>query len=155
MVNVLRYLNLILVLPDNRLLLKRDKGTLSRTWQWSVTEEQYLGTAQDGAVEANKILLNNYKLSPSLNLVNGSVDLERIAPVQSLTGKFVLPFVAKVNHHISFQAKMAEQFRAVRFDDLLDEIMANSIYPKAGDFPLHTPVAIHTARACHERRIFE
>jgi len=154
MVNILRYMNLTLVLPDGRMLLQRNMtvGKHAST-QWSGTVERFLGTAMDPGVEANRCLYNEFKVRPSLD-DNGSVTMGRLQPIQSLTGKYIIPFVARVKTHLNFQALTTEQFQAGRFDDILDDILSSSIYPKEGQFPRHTPTFIHVARALHERRIF-
>jgi len=155
MENLLKYLNLILVLPDNRILLKRNIGAISKTWQWSATEESYLVESMDAAVEANRLLRNNYNIIPPVDPTDNSVRIKHVQPIKSLVGKFIIPLIAKINVHMNFQVDMTDQFLAVRFDDLLDDIMANSIYQKAGDFPLHTPVSVHTLKTCYNRRILK
>jgi len=153
MENLLKYLNLILVLPGNRILLKRNISSVSKTWQWSATEESYLTESMDAAMEANRLLRNNYNIIPPIDTTEDFVIIKHVPPIKSLAGKFIIPLIAKINIHMNFQVDKTIQFRAVRFDDLLDDIMANSIYQKTGDFPLHTPVLVHTLQTCHNRRI--
>jgi len=154
MVNTLRYLNLTLVLPDGRILLQRDMGKHARSsTQWSGSVERFLGTSMDPGVEANRVLYNQFKVRPSIH-DTGPVTMTRLPPVQSLTGKYIIPFIARVKTHLNFQALTTEQFQAGRFDDVLDDILSNSIYPKQGQFPRHTPTFIHVARALHEMKEF-
>lgn len=154
MVNTFRYMNLTVVLPDGRILLQRNMGAQAlASTQWSGSVERFLATSMDPGIEAARVLYSQFKVRPSLQ-DSGSVVIDRLAPIESLSGRYIVPFVVRIKTHLNFQALTTEQFQAGRFDDILDDILANSIYPKQGQFPRHTPTFIHVARALHERREF-
>lgn len=155
MINQLRNLNLLLVLPDDRVLLKRDlyKWGTSSCIPWSATIEGYLGNSRAPLVEVHHILRNQFKVNFSLSNEDKSVSVKVFETV-SMVGKEVIPVVAKINTQLSFQAGVIEEFRAMFFDELLDEITEFSIKPKAGKFPVHTQTCIHVAKAIYEKGVF-
>ena len=75
--------------------------------------------------------------------------------IDSLQDRQVLPFIAKIHSHMSFLAKEREQYQALRFEDLLDDVFKNTEYPTKGRFPKHTLTCMHVVKILHEEGIFE
>lgn len=156
MLNRLKYLNLLLILPDDRILMRREipRWGSPTNVPWTSTVERFMGESQSSLVEAVNILRDSFKINFPITGSSDSVSVRQLEPIFTLTGKEIVPVVARARSHLSFQAKVFEEFKASFFEKFLDEITKLSIYPKNGQFPIHTQTCIHVARALHERGIF-
>lgn len=160
MINRLRYLNLLMVLPDDRILLKR---TLPR-WgstnyvPWSCTMERFLGDKQLPLVETNILLRKYFGVATNLMEDGTTVGIRQLDSIFSLQGKEVIPVIVKAKTHLSFQAEVHDEFKALFFNKFLDEVTEFSVHPSIsqtnGKLPQHTQVCVHVARTVHERGLF-
>lgn len=151
--NRLKYLNLIMVVPERRILLRRSLGGARPNVQWSCTVERFLERSEEVMVEAWKLLYEVFRIKPSIE-DDRDVSVTRLHPVVSISGRFVVPVLVWPRIHLNFPAHPKDEFYAESFEDLLDDIMVNSMYPPTGHFAKHTANCIHVARALHERKVF-
>jgi hypothetical protein len=152
----MKYLNLLLVLPDDRVLLKRESykwGTQSFI-PWAATVEQYIENHINPLSIANVLLSNHFNINAPVDPNDKSLSIKQLEPVKTLSGREIIPVIAKSHTHISFQAKASENFKAMYFEKLLDSITEFSAFPKNGRYPIHTQTCVHTMRALFERRVF-
>lgn len=154
MLNRLKYINLTVILPDNRILMRKDTDYYSGNNQWDGTIEYFLNMVHDSGYAAIDLLYDRFKIKTSLGK-NSKVELNSWPPVLSLNERFIIPFTAKINSHMSFQAKKSEQYHAIKFEDLLADVFRNSVYPQAGKFPKHSLTCVHVVRALHEGGVFK
>lgn len=154
MLNKLRYLNLTLVLPDGRVLLKRNNHVgMHSTSLWSMTEERFLSNEDDCSAKVEYILSDNYKICTKKpqNFPSSTVySVMYIPQIYDVPGRIVLPVVVKTKEQLNFTASPTYSFRAIRFKDLLREIFKNSIYAMSS---IHTSTCIHVAKECQEKGV--
>ena len=117
------------------------------------TVEYFLSPHEEAMQMAMKLLYEIFRIKPALGN-DRDISVTRLHPVYSIQGRFIEPVLVKPRHHLNFPAHPKDEFCAVPFDGLLDDIMVNSMYPPQGHFAKHTVNCIHVARALHERRIF-
>lgn len=151
--HLLKCLNVTIIVPQKRILLRRQLGGARPSQMWSCTVEEFLQNHEETLPTTRKMINDLFRIVPSLK-DDRNVSITRLHPVTSITGRFIIPVLVQSRVHMSFPAHPKDEFYAVNFDELLDDIMAHSIYPQPGYFTKHTPTCVHVARAMHERRIF-
>ena len=156
MLNRLTLMNITLVLPDNRILLRRELYRWGTTTfiPWACTVEKYLGAEQPALGEADKVIYDLFKLNVPPENENEFVSVRALERVYTLQGREIIPVIVRTKTHLSFQAEPHQQFKALYFEKFLDQVTELSINPKKGKLPEHTQTCIHVARNLHEKGVF-
>jgi hypothetical protein len=96
----------------------------------------------------NRFGLNTTKYSESF------VDIKRLSPINLLPEKFITPFLVKFKSAIAFESKITDKFSAILWNDLVRDIMKNSIYIEDGKCPKHSQTSIVIMKELHTRGVF-
>lgn len=145
----LRCVNMVVQLPDKRILLHRPNGNA----QWSMTIERYILSTESPLDFVNDILWNFFGIDP-FNYNDNFAEIKRYPPTKDIQDKNIIVYIMKLKSAIAFQAKSTDQFKAVQWDILLREIMRNSIYVGYDSRPEHTPNSVTVARELHIKEVF-
>jgi hypothetical protein len=133
--------------------MRRDSNYCGENSRWGSTTGYFLHISHDAELEAKNLLYEKFKIKLSLDKYN-KVEFNSLPAVMSIDSMIILPFTAKINSHICFQAKKSEQYLATTFKDLLTDVYNNSVYPKE-QLPKHSSICVHVVRALHEGGIFK
>lgn len=128
--NTLRYVTVTFVLPDNRILLQRQRMSESSASQWRATVEYVLSADDAPRAVLNRRIMEDY----GLNLAYGPSPTNRyimtLLPVINLGhgARVITPFLVKILSMWRFKALHIFEFHAKPFEELLDDIYQNSVY---------------------------
>ncbi len=148
MSNFLQCVNMAVQLPDKRILLHRDIIPL-----WSISIERFINKERAPLDCVNDILWNLFGINPT-NYSDNFIEVKRFPPTKNLEDNNIVLYVAKIKSSIVFQAKPTDKFSAISWNDLLKDIMRNSIYVEYNRAQKHTQNAIIVAKELHIKEVF-
>ncbi len=147
--NCLRCVNMVVQLPDKRILLHRPNGNA----QWCITIERYIPSTESPLDCVNDILWNIFGIDP-FTYNDNFAEIKRYPPTKGIQDKNIIVYIMKLKSAIAFQAKPTDQFKAVQWATLLKEIMRNSVYVNYDSRTEHTPNSVIVARELHIKEVF-
>ncbi len=145
---MIRCVNLVVQLPDKRLLLHRGR----KNAQWCVTVERYIKSTDAPLDCINDVLWNLFGIDP-FNYNDNFAEIKRYPPTKGIQDQGIIIYIAKLKSAIAFRAKPEDQFIAMPWATLLKDIMENSVYIGYG-LQKHTPNAITISRELHIKEVF-
>lgn len=148
MTNHLRCVNMVVQLPDKRILLHRPESDA----QWCVTIERYIKATESPLDCVNDILWNLFGIDP-ITYSDNFAEITRYPPTKGIHDRNIIIYIMRLKSSIAFQAKPSDQFVATPWSALLKDIMEKSIYIGRGEAK-HTPNAIIISRELHIKEIF-
>jgi len=144
-----RYMNLVVQLPDKRILLYRPIHNA----QWSITIERFIKTTETPLDCVNDVLWNLFGINPN-NYSDEFAEIKRFPTIKFNQGSNIIVYIAKLKSAISFRSKPREQFMAVSWKDILRDVMINSTYTEYNSTAKHTSNAVVVARELHIKEVF-
>lgn len=144
-----RYVNIIVQLPNKRLILHKTKNES----QWAVSFQKIILPNENVLTVANNIFRNIFNLDP-INYRDSDVEImQRKSVMCQQYNAIIHPFTAKIKSTLSFEVDPGHKFISLQWKELLKDVMANSIYVKVSKPIKHTQVAITIVRALQQRGI--
>ena len=144
--NCLRCVNMVVQLADKRILLHRPNSNA----QWSMTIERYISLSESPLGFVNDTLWNLFGIDP-FTYNDNFAEIKRYPPTKGIQDKNIIVYIMKLKSSIAFQAKATDQFKAIPWAILLNEIMINSVY---NNRPEHTPNSIIVSQELHIKGVF-
>ena len=149
---MLKYLNVVVQLADKRVLLYRKHHG---GWpQWSVTHEKYLNNEESPLIEANKILYNVFGIDP-VNYSDDFAIVKQISPIVIMPNRQLNPYIVKMQTLLSFRGEVEDEYRAFRWDDIIDMIMHDLAGTSTSLNPTFTPTACYAVRGLTNKKVME
>jgi len=135
-------------LPDDRILLHKHRSNA----QWCVTVERYIKSTESSLDCVNDILWNLFGIDP-FGYSDAFAEIKRYPPTKGIQDKNIVIYIMKLKSAIAFRTKPEEQFMAMPWNTLLNDIRINSVYAGNG-LQKHTPNAIIVSRELHIKEVF-
>lgn len=145
-----RYVNITIQLQDGRILLLRKNKNTSPLPGWGITTGKSLGN-KDVMTAFNDIMRETFGINTE-KYEDTYAEMIKL-PIETIwTEKIILmPFFVKMNTILKFKTKAENEFHALPWRRVLNDIMAKTIYPKNGEAPLHTEIAVQATRVLQEK----
>lgn len=157
------FVHALIVLPDNRILLRRRFcfNNSINTSKWTATIEKVIFETDTPRYEVTQAVLNSLKLNLTLfrNKVIHCIPKATIEPLSSITipdhNRIVFPFVVRINGMVTLKSETNYEFVAKSFSELSDEIMCNTIYCHNFAEGQHTTNTVHVMKEVHLRDVLK
>lgn len=157
MLNCLKYVNIIVQLADKRVLLYQGAFGSGRESDYrtslSITTEREIKSTESALEVANEVLKNTFSINTH-SYSDSFAEMKQLLPIRTQPDKLIIPFLIKLKSGIAFQIKPTDYFTAIKWSNILKDVMRSSVYQKVGNHPKHTPVAIEIARELTSRGVF-
>jgi|APCry1669188910_1035180.scaffolds.fasta_scaffold00061_51 hypothetical protein len=152
MSNYLTCMDIVIQLPDKRILLY--KSSLLNHNKWNLTIEHTIKSSEISFGYINSVLCDLFKID-YYDLDKKFSEIKQY-PLPNCTNSVNIElYIAKLKSSISFKTKPENKFIAMPWKTLLKDIMKNSICNDHNCFPKHTLNAIKISRELHNERYFD
>lgn len=153
MTKQLQCVNIVVQLPNRRVLLSRNNLGGNSAAAWAITVERFIANDKSPLAVVNDISWNVFGVNP-FNYSESFMNFKRERSVKYMNITLI-PFVMKLKTALVFRVDSHMEFTTMRLDDLLEDVMANSIYPKADISLKHTLNAIQMAKELQIGRLLD
>ncbi len=144
------YTNMVVQLQDKRVLLYKENAYKP----WDLTIKRLIDSPKQSLDLANDILWNTFGIDPN-NYSDAFAEIKRYNRIENSKKEIITIYVMKVKAAIAFQTKPEEQFIALRWSDVLEDIIRKAIYIEYDLTPKYTHHAILVAQTLNVRGVFE
>lgn len=153
--NHMLFVHALVILPDERILLKRRYYSNDNKSKWAATIEKVIFETDVPGHEISKAVSNSLKLNLTLfsNKIAHCIPNATIEPLNSITvpdyNRIIFPFIVRIKKIVTLQSETKYQFTAKHFSDLSDDIMCNTIYCHNLAEEQHTINTVHVMKEVH------
>ena len=152
---MIRYINLLAHFNKGTVLLRREVlREMHYCGKWSISLEHKIPHDSSYLVEVNTILWKEFGIDASV-YGDKFAEIKRNSTIIVPPNSEVTIVMMKLNSSIAFQTPKEVEYKARRWSDVLSDIFRNSINPKPGYFPIHTPNSINVVRHLEKRGEFD
>lgn len=148
---MLTSVNVSIQLPDKRVLLRRRILEPEYIPKWSATVEKVVPITGSALSITNSILLDNFGIDP-WSYRDSFAEITR-HPVMGNLGLTLV--TAKVKSEFIFTSAPNEQFMAVSFDDLIENVMMDATMRQGTDLQVFTDNTIWVVRRLCKSEVFD
>jgi hypothetical protein len=150
MQNYSSVMNIVIQLPDDRVLVYKDCENTNSKHTITI-EKEIIG--YDLLSELQTEMWNRFGIN-TLKYSDSFVDIKRHSPINLLPEVFITLFLVRFKSSIAFEAKTTDKFSAILWEDLVRDIMRNSMYTADIDNPKHSKISVHVMKELHTRGVF-
>lgn len=133
--STLRYVMATFILPDNRILLQRQRLNELSATQWRATAEYLIGPGDTPHMVLSKRVLQDFSLylyhDPNYAITYRQYELPVIE--FKSTGRQIYSYIIKIMNMWNLRTSRIYEFYAKTFEELLTDIYQNSINCATGD----------------------
>ena len=144
------YANIAVQLQDKRILLYKENAHRP----WDLTVKRLVGSSKQSLDLANSILWDTFGVDPN-NYSDDFVEIRRHNRIESFKKEIITIYVMKLKAALAFQIKPEERFIALRWTDVLEDIIRKAIPIEYDPIPKYTHHAILVAQTLNVRGVFE
>lgn len=159
--NQMTFVHALIVLPDERILLRRQLCFGNTNSKWTATIERAIFETDTPSYEANQAVLKGLKLNLTLfsNKIIHCIPKATIEPLNSIAipnhNRVVFPFVVRIKGMVTLQSETNYEFAAKSFSELSEDIMCNTIYRHNAAEGKHTTNTVHVMKEAHLKDVLK
>lgn len=159
--NQMLFVHALVVLPDERVLLRRRLCFDKTVSKWAATIEKVIFKTDTPTYEISQAVLNSLKLNLTLfsNKIIHCIPKATIEPLGSIAvpdyNRVIFPFVIRIKGMVTLQSETNYEFAAKSFSELSDDIMVNTIYRHSLAEEQHTINTVHVMKEVHLRDVLK
>lgn len=159
--NQMIFAHALVVLPDERVLLRKRLCFDNTISKWAATIEKVIFRTDEPIYEINKVVLNTLKLNLTLhgNKVIHCIPKATIEPLGRIAvpdhNRIIFPFIVRIRGMVTLQSETNYQFVAKPFSELSDDIMCNTIYRHSLSEEQHTINTVHVLKEVHLKDVLK
>lgn len=144
-----RILTITVILPYDRVLTYRNG--VDSEWQVTVEKDVTVNNALD---VFNASMWDIFGVDTKTYRDNFA-NIRRLAPINRLPEIFITPFIVELKSSLAFESGVNDFFTAKGFNEVLNDVMSNTVY-KAVDKPSkHTLNTVHLLKELHTKGVFK
>lgn len=144
------YANIVVQLQDKRILLYKENTHRP----WDLTIKRFVISPEQSLDIANSMLWNIFGIDPN-NYSDDFVEIKRYNRIESSKKEKIVVYVMKLKAAFAFQAKPEEQFIALKWGDVLRDIIRESLFDGYSPSLKYTRHAVLVAQMLNIREVFE
>jgi len=159
--NQMVFVHALVILPDERVLLRRQLHSDKTVSKWAATIEKVIFKTDTPAYEISQAVLNCLKLNLTLfsNKIIHCIPKATIEPLNSITvpdyNRVIFPFIVRIGGMVTLQSETNYDFVAKSFSEVSDDIMANTIYHHSFVEEKHTINTVHVMKEVHLKDVLK
>ena len=153
--NQMLFAHVTVILPDERILMRKLCTSISNNSKWSATLERGLSEEENPREAIIRAIDNDLDLRIATDL-NG-IARATIRSFGSITikefNRKIFPFIVEIKQITALKSNVQYKFSAINFATLADDIINNTIYIPTPYTAKHTLNTIHVIKEMHLRRV--